>query len=76
MPTCDDDGTIFKLTTYVLFIMIRNYPGWHLVLIIILSILCVQCSAFWPFSVHAAKSASESLYPNTNARRIAIIGMS
>jgi hypothetical protein len=51
------------------------YAGWNLVPTFIATVFCAQSLAFWPFSVHAATDAPESLFANTNAKRVAVIGM-
>jgi hypothetical protein len=51
------------------------YAGWNLVPTFIVTVFCAQSLAFWPFSVHAATDAPESLFANTNAKRVAVIGM-
>jgi prenylcysteine oxidase/farnesylcysteine lyase len=53
--------------------------GWTLVLALVFALLCGQSKGFWPFSsisVHAATDAQDIVYPDGNAKRVAIIGMS
>jgi prenylcysteine oxidase/farnesylcysteine lyase len=52
--------------------------GWTLVLALVFTLLCGQSKGFWPFSsisVHAATDAQDIVYPDGNAKRVAIIGM-
>jgi hypothetical protein len=51
------------------------YGGWNLVLSLIFAALCGQSIGFWPFDVLAAKDGPDNVYENSNAKRIAIIGM-
>jgi hypothetical protein len=53
------------------------YARWNLVLSLIVTFLCGQSNGLWPFTFHAAAEAPElePLYPDSNAKRIAIIGM-
>jgi prenylcysteine oxidase/farnesylcysteine lyase len=53
------------------------YAGWNFVLSLIVAFLCGQSNGLWPFSIHAAAQAPrpEPVYPNSSAKRIAIIGM-
>jgi len=55
------------------------YAGRSFVLSVILSSLCGQSIAFWPFTpftvqVQASTDAPEHTYPDANAKRVAIIG--
>lgn len=56
------------------------YSGWTSVLTLVLSLLCRQTYGFWPFTgsftlhVHASTDAPDIIYPDSNAKRIAIIG--
>jgi hypothetical protein len=52
------------------------YGGWNLVVLLIFAAFCGQSIGFWPFDVLAAKDGTEDVYGNSNAKRIAIIGMS
>jgi prenylcysteine oxidase / farnesylcysteine lyase len=50
---------------------------WNLVLALVFALLCGQSKGIWPFSsVHAATDAQDVVYPDSNAKRVAIIGMS
>jgi len=55
------------------------YARWNLVLSLslLVAFLCGQSNGLWPFTFHAAAEAPEAepLYPDSNAKRIAIIGM-
>ncbi|KUJ14755.1 Prenylcysteine oxidase [Mollisia scopiformis] len=52
------------------------YAGWNLVLTLIISLLCRQIDAFWPFSsvVSAESGDADTVYADPTAKRIAIIG--
>lgn len=52
------------------------YRGWNLILPLLLTTLLGQSLGFWPFDVLAAKNGPDDVYENSNAKRIAIIGMS
>ena len=53
-----------------------NYSGWNLVLTFVVALLFGESRGIWPFtSVEAALDAPDNVYPDTNARRVAIIGM-
>ena len=51
--------------------------GWNLVFALVFALLCGQSNGFiWPFSsVYVATDAQDHIYPDANAKRIAIIGM-
>lgn len=51
------------------------YTGWNLVISLVLIALCGQSLGFWPFDVLAAKDGPDTVYENSKAKRIAIIGM-
>jgi prenylcysteine oxidase/farnesylcysteine lyase len=53
------------------------YARWNLLLSLIVAFLCGQSNGLWPFTFHVAAEAPEAepLYPDSNAKRIAIIGM-
>jgi len=51
------------------------YSGWNLVLTLIIALLCGESKGIWPFtSVHAALDSQDTVYPDANAKRVAIIG--
>ena len=51
------------------------YSGWNLVLTLVVALLCGESEGLWPFtSVHAALDSPGNVYPDTNAKRVAIIG--
>jgi hypothetical protein len=52
------------------------YSGCNLVLALIVALLCGQSKGIWPFtSVHATPDSQDIVYQDTNAKRVAIIGM-
>jgi hypothetical protein len=52
------------------------YSGCNLVLALIVALLCGQSKGIWPFtSVHATPDSQDIVYPDANAKRVAIIGM-
>ncbi|PMD67362.1 Prenylcysteine oxidase [Hyaloscypha bicolor E] len=51
------------------------YSGCNLVLTLIVALLCGQSKGIWPFtSVHATPDSQDIVYPDANAKRVAIIG--
>jgi hypothetical protein len=57
---------------------IKMYAGWNLVLTLLLSftLLPGAIAGFWPFKVSATTDVRDYVYADSNAKRIAIIGMS
>jgi len=57
---------------------IKMYPGWNPVLTLLLSLTVLPgaIAGFWPFKVSATTDIPDYVYPDSNAKRIAIIGMS
>ncbi len=53
------------------------YKGWTLVLTLVVALLCDQIHGiWWPFIPNAAAAVPEldQIYPDSSARRIAVIG--
>lgn len=52
------------------------YAGWNLVITLICISFCGQSLGLWPFDVLASKDVPDNDYEASNAKCIAIIGMS
>lgn len=61
------------------FLDFKMYSGWSYIFTLLFTSMCGQTFGYWPFKfkslqVQASTDAPEIIYPDANAKRIAIIG--